>query len=119
MLSLQNNGKNILWLYVVKIFRDDVSGHLYHTKLTHDHVNLTPASTMSVRLAAQVTFDELDSESFRDGPFDIQGRGWDFSSQQVIFFSLFAQQVILFKSKLQQIYYLIFWKNNTLKSEKM
>ena len=32
----------------------------------------------------------------RDGPFDIQG-GWDFSSRQVIFFSLFAQQVIFFQ----------------------
>ena len=59
MLSLQNNGKNILWSYLVKVFRDDVSGHLYCTKLTHDHVNLTPASTMSVRLAAQITLFHL------------------------------------------------------------
>ena len=40
----------------------------------------------------------------RDGPFDIQG-GRDFSSRQVIFFSLFAQQVSFFKSKLQQFFY--------------
>ena len=34
-------------------------------------------------------------ESVRDGPFDIQGGGgWYFFSRQVIFFSLFAQQVI-------------------------
>ena len=42
---------------------------------------------------------------FRDGPFDIQGGGWDFSSRHVIFFSLFAQQFIFFKSKLQQVFY--------------
>ena len=36
--------------------------------------------------------------ALRDGPFDIQGEGgWDFSSRQVIFFSLFAQQVIFSK----------------------
>ena len=52
----------------------------------------------------------------RDGPFDIQGGGWDFSSRQVIFFPLFAQQVIIFKSKLQQVFY--FFLNNTLKPEK-
>ena len=52
----------------------------------------------------------------RDGPFDIQGGGWDFSSRQVIIFSLFAQQVIFFKSKLQQVF--VFKKFNTLKSEK-
>ena len=33
------------------------------------------------------------------------------------FFSLFAKQVIFFKSKLQQVFY-NFWKNNTIKSEK-
>ena len=32
----------------------------------------------------------------RDGPFDTQG-GWDFSSQQVIFFT----------SKLQQVFYIL------------
>ena len=41
---------------------------------------------------------------FRDGQFDIQG-GWDFSLRQVIFFSLFAQQVTFFESKLQQVFY--------------
>ena len=29
--------------------------------------------------------------SIRDGPFDIQGGGWDFSSRQFILFSLLAQ----------------------------
>ena len=41
----------------------------------------------------------------RDGPFDFQGEGWYFSSRQVIFSSLLAQQVIFFKGKLQQVFY--------------
>ena len=49
----------------------------------------------------------------RDGPFDIQ-RGLGFFLATSYFFSLFAQQVIFFKSKLQQVFFL----NNTLKSEK-
>ena len=52
----------------------------------------------------------------RDGPFDIQGGGWDFSSRQVTFFSLFAKQV--FFSKVNCNKFFIFSKNNTLKSEK-
>ena len=54
--------------------------------------------------------------SLRDGPFDIQGGGWDFSLRRVIFFSHFAQQLIFFKSELQQDFY--FFGKNTLKSEK-
>ena len=34
-----------------------------------------------------------------------RGGGWDFSSRQVIFFSLLAQQGIFFKSKPQQVFY--------------
>ena len=37
----------------------------------------------------------------RDGPFDIKG-GWDFSSRQVIFFSLFAQHIKIRKCKRKQ-----------------
>ena len=33
-----------------------------------------------------------------------RGRGWHFSSRQVIFFSLFTKEVIFFKSKLQQVF---------------
>ena len=34
-----------------------------------------------------------------------RGGGWDFSSRQVIFFSLLAQQVIFSRSKPQQVFY--------------
>ncbi|XP_056020425.1 uncharacterized protein LOC130054487 [Ostrea edulis] len=36
------------------IYNDDTRGQLYRTKLTHDHMYLTPSSTMSVKLAVQV-----------------------------------------------------------------
>ena len=51
----------------------------------------------------------------RDGPFDIQGGGWDFSSRQVIFSLFFAQQVIFSKVNCNKFF--IFFKNNTLNSE--
>ena len=41
----------------------------------------------------------------RDGPFDIQGGGWDFSSRQVIFFSLFSQQVIFSKVNCNKFFF--------------
>ena len=56
------------------------------------------------------------TRSVRDGPFDIRGGGWDFSSRRVIFFSLFAQQVIFSKVNCNKIF--IFLGKNTLKSEK-
>ena len=61
--------------------------------------------------------NRIESKKLRDGPFDIQGGGWDFSSRRVIFFSLFAQQVSFFKSKLQQDFY-FFWKKH-IKIRKM
>ena len=54
---------------------------------------------------ARYAANNLQIIGLRDGPFDIQGGGWDFSSRQVIFSSLLAQQVIFFKSKLQQVFY--------------
>ncbi|XP_056007180.1 uncharacterized protein LOC125647649 [Ostrea edulis] len=51
---LWNNGRFILWSHVMDIYNDDTRGQLYRTKLTHDHVYLTPSSTMSVKLAVQV-----------------------------------------------------------------
>ena len=58
----------------------------------------------------------LNMYTFRDGPFDIQGGGLVFFLATHYFFSLFAQQVIFFKSKLQQVFY--FFESNTIKSEK-
>ena len=44
----------------------------------------------------KTTFMFVFSKKFRDGPFDIQGGGWDFSSRQV-FFSLFLQNKLFFQ----------------------
>ena len=49
-----NNGKHILWTHITEVYRHDTEGPLQRTKLTADHVNLTPYSVMNVRLAAQV-----------------------------------------------------------------
>ncbi|XP_062585102.1 uncharacterized protein LOC134246755 [Saccostrea cucullata] len=51
---LWNNNKNILWSHVTQLYNDDMARQLYRTKLTYDHVYLTPSSTMSVKLAVQV-----------------------------------------------------------------
>ena len=57
----------------------------------------------------------------RDEPFDIGGGGGGeggtgiFPSDKLFFSIFFAQEVIFFRSKLQQVF--IFLKNDTLKSE--
>ena len=61
------------------------------------------------------------AKSVRDGPFDIRGGGgggWDFSSRQVIFFSLYAQPTIFFKSKLQQVFLTHFFEKITHSNQK-
>ena len=64
-----------------------------------------PAISGVISSAATVSVNEpMYATVLRDVPFDIQG-GWDFSSRQVIFFSLFAKHVIFFKSKLQQVFF--------------
>ena len=45
------NNKHILWAHVRTLFLDDMEHQLYRTKLTFDHVNLTPSSRMSVSLS--------------------------------------------------------------------
>ena len=51
---LQNNGKHLLLDHVVALYKEDASRALYRTKLTEEHVYLTPHSVMRVNLAAQV-----------------------------------------------------------------
>ena len=51
---LWNNGKYILWTHILNVYKRDSESHLQRTKLTADHVQLTPYSVMNVRLAAQV-----------------------------------------------------------------
>jgi hypothetical protein len=48
------NGSHILWSHVKEIYEHDASLVLRRTRLTNDHINLTPHSKMTVKLAAQV-----------------------------------------------------------------
>ena len=50
----QNNGQNILWDHVIAIYKSDLDRELQRTKLTAEHVYLTPHSVMRVNLAAHV-----------------------------------------------------------------
>ena len=43
----------MLWSHITRIVADD-TGELWKTKLRHEHINLTPRTKMSVRLAVQV-----------------------------------------------------------------
>jgi len=51
---LWNEGSYILWQHIVDLYHADLQNGLRRTKLTRDHVYLTPHSVMRVKLAAQV-----------------------------------------------------------------
>lgn len=44
----------LLWDHIIDVWKNDHGVELYHSKLTTDHVNLTPKTRMSVNLAAEV-----------------------------------------------------------------
>ena len=59
---LQNNGSHILWTHVADVWKKDEkfeSMGLKRTKLTREHVELTPQSIMRVYLAAQVYYLQI------------------------------------------------------------
>lgn len=58
----QNDGQHLWWSHVFRVYQDDFQRELHRTKLSYDHVNLTPATKMNVRLAAQV-FRDLQSKN--------------------------------------------------------
>ena len=51
---IQVNGSHMTWSHVEALWNKDISGHLYMSKLTYDHIYLSPQSMMKVNLAAQV-----------------------------------------------------------------
>ena len=63
-------------------------------------------SCSNKRLTGPPPYKRVKTKTFRDGPFDIQG-GLGFFLVTSYFFSLSAQQVIFFKSKLQQVFYFL------------
>ena len=53
--TMWNNGKYVLWQYIVQMFREDQENGLkLLPRITSDHVRLTSYSVMKVNLAAQV-----------------------------------------------------------------
>ena len=58
--KLWNNGQDISWMHIVKLFEEHCEGvDSLVTKLTRQHVDLTSFSQMNVNLAAQVLSDSV------------------------------------------------------------
>jgi hypothetical protein len=53
VVFLFQNSQHILWEHITKIYYEDIDLELRTTKLTYDHIALTPQSRMRVYLAAQ------------------------------------------------------------------
>lgn len=53
------NGQHVLWKHIVDLYHSDAGQVLRRTRLTADHVHLTPQSVMNVRLAAQVLSERV------------------------------------------------------------
>lgn len=53
--------RKILWTHIVQLYQHDIGHELRHTKLTQEHVYLTPQSVMRVNLAAQVLSHSVGS----------------------------------------------------------
>ena len=57
---LWNDGYYLLWDHIQQLVKDDMSNQLkYSSRLSIEHVNLTPFSRMNVRLAAQVLSESV------------------------------------------------------------
>jgi len=64
-----NDGLNVLWKHISDIFYEDREcGLHYLTKLTENHIKLTPFSIMNVRLAAQVLSLSMSNTLREYGP---------------------------------------------------
>lgn len=66
------NGKHLLWQHVVDVYSRDCSQQLRQTKLTHQHVHLTSASVMNVKLAVHVLSDRVGKIMQQQGGEDCQ-----------------------------------------------
>ncbi|XP_074645847.1 uncharacterized protein LOC141902104 [Tubulanus polymorphus] len=51
---LWNNGQHLWWSSIYNVYREDGTNQRRMTKLRDEHVRLTPAARMSVRLGVQV-----------------------------------------------------------------
>lgn len=68
-----NNDKYILWQHIVQEWNEDHNNRLkLLPKITSDHINLTPYSTMTVRYAAQVLSNTMATVLKQFGQPDVQ-----------------------------------------------
>eukprot|EP00794_Sanderia_malayensis_P013209 gene13209-14561_t len=71
---LWNNGSYILWNHISRLYYEDLEcGLKLMPKLTNDHINLTPFSTMRVHLAVQVLSTTVANVLKVYGPGDAKG----------------------------------------------
>lgn len=56
---LWKNGQHILWQHISNVYQNDCKQQLRATKLTAEHVFLTPRSVMNVHLAVQVLSESV------------------------------------------------------------
>ncbi len=84
-----NNGQNLLWNHVSKMFYTDIEDGLHLLpRITTDHIELTAYSVMKVSLAAQVLSSTMANVLKNFGPPDAAGTA-DFCEQMDRFFDCF------------------------------
>ena len=62
---MQNDGKEILWSHIARIFQEDSVRELRRTRLTEEHVYLTPQSVMHLDTTIVNHEDENASEIYK------------------------------------------------------
>ena len=68
-----NADKYILWQHIVQMWTEDLNNRIkLLPKITHDHINLTPYTTMTVRYAAQILSKKMATVLQQYGPPDVQ-----------------------------------------------
>lgn len=65
---LWKDGQHILWQHIANLYFEDLNRGLRRTKLSRDHIILTPHSVMNVKLAAQVLSCQVGSVLRAYGP---------------------------------------------------
>lgn len=69
-----NSGFFLLWTHISEFYHDQQNAQLkFITKLTSDHINLTPYSVMRVNLAAQVLSETMGNVLLNFGPQEAEG----------------------------------------------
>ena len=69
-----NDGKYLLWKHIARMYFKDAESHLKAlSKITYDHVSLTPYLVMRVDLAAQILSSTMFSVLTNQGGNELSG----------------------------------------------